>query len=179
MGKLAAFALALLLCGCGTGDDAARSTAAEPPKCPEGAPLLKPRDVVGPDPRGYRLTPVRADEQTEAFVERIERAAGGEFRSYDSAALIDRAKKDGVAVLVLNTDEGRSEDALAGALEAERADGVEGEPITIDGREGRMQQATDGSFLAIAPAGECAMVMLIGLKKPLVREAAAVIGSRG
>lgn len=176
---IAAFSLAVLLCACGGTDEDARSTAAEPPKCPEGTPLLKPRDVVGPDPRGYRLTPVRADEEIEAFVERIERGAGGEFRSYDSAVLIDLAKKDGVAVLVLNTDQGRSEDALAGALEAERADGVAGEPVTIDGREGRLQQATDGSFIGIAPAGECAMVMLIGLKKPLVREAAAVIGSRG
>ena len=165
MGKLAAFALALLLCACGAGDEAARSTAAEPPKCPEGTPVLKPRDVVGPNPRGYQLEPVRPDEETEAFVERIERVAGGEFRSYHSAALIDRAKQDGVAVLVFNTDEGRSEDALAGALESERADGVEGEAITIDGREGRLQQTTDGSFLAIAPAGECAMVWLIGLKK--------------
>jgi hypothetical protein len=82
-------------------------------------------------------------------------------------------------VLVLNSDEGRSQDALAGAREAERVDGVEGEPITNDGRDGRLQQATDGSFLAIAPAGECAVVMLIGLKKPLIREAATVIGSRG
>jgi hypothetical protein len=78
MGKLAAFALALLLCACGAGDEPARSTAAEPPKCPEGTPPLTPRDLVGPDPRGYRLTPVRADEEIEAFVERIERAAGGE-----------------------------------------------------------------------------------------------------
>jgi hypothetical protein len=176
---IAAFALTLLLCACGTEEETTPRTAAQPPKCPEGTPLLKARDVVGPDPRGYELVPVKADKHIEAFVGRIEREAGDGLRSYDTAALIDRSKKDGTAVLVLNSDEAGSEDVVAGALEAERDRGVEGEPIVIDGRDGRLQQATDGSFIATAPAGECAMVLLIGLEKPLVREAAAVIGSRG
>jgi hypothetical protein len=123
--------------------------------------------------------PVKEDKEVEAFVGRIERGAGEGFRSYDAAALIDRSKMDGTAVVVLNTDEGRPEDVVTGALEAEREEGVEGEPIVIDGRDGRLQRATDGSFIATAPAGKCAMVILIGLEKPLVREAAAVIGSRG
>jgi hypothetical protein len=176
---IAAFALTLLLCACGSEEEARPGTAAAPPSCPEGTPLLKARDVVGPDPRGYELVPVKPDEQVRAFVGRIERAAGEGLRSYDTAALVDRSKRDGTAVIVINSDEGRSEDVLAGALQAEREDGIEGERIVIDGREGRLQHATDGSFIATAPAGECAMIMLIGLEKPLVREAAAVIGSRG
>ena len=50
--------------------------------------------------------------------------------------------------------------------------------LDIDGREGRLQTATDGSFIASAPTGECSVVMLISLKKPKLVDAAPLIGAR-
>ena len=81
-------------------------------------------------------------------------------------------------VVVLNTYEGRPEDFVAGAKEAEREDGIQGERLDVDGREGRLQLATDGSYVASAPTGPCSVVILVALKKPMLEEAASLIGAR-
>ena len=168
--------LALLAIGCGSPERIARPQSAE---CPEGTPTLTAREVIGPVPRRYEVLPPERRKPIDQFVERLRRESGGEaFRSHDASVIYRRGQVEGTVVVVVNTSEGRSQDVVAGAKSAERDRGIEGERVDIDGREGRLQRATDGSFIALAPAGQCSFMVLVALKKPMVEEAASLIGAR-
>ena len=169
--------LSLCAVGCGSSDvrDAAKPTT---PPCPEGTKPLTAREVIGPVPRGYEVLPPEDDKAIEEFMAPIRKAVGDAYRNHDSSVIYRRGATEGTVVIVLNSNEGRPEDFVAGAKEAEREDGVQGERLDIDGREGRLQAATDGSFIASAPTGECSVVMLISLKKPKLVDAASLIGAR-
>jgi hypothetical protein len=41
-----------------------------------------------------------------------------------------------------------------------------------------MQETLDGAFIAVAPAGECAVLLLVADTEPDLRDAASQIGSR-
>jgi hypothetical protein len=173
MRRLTLLATTLLLCSCG-GDDGDDNSASVAP-C-DSAPLSA-RQVIGPTPPGYQV--VRGDRQAMGqYAGQLRRAIGDAYRSYDGRVLVERGASDGTVVLVINTYEAGAEDAVAGAKYAERENGIVGRPISVDAREGRLQEAKDGSFIAMAPAGECSVVLLVSLQEPLVREAAALIGSR-
>ena len=79
----------------------------------------------------------------------------------------------------LRKELGKAEDVLEGAKAAEHTDDIVGERLDVDGREGRLQHATDGSFVATAPTGRCSVMILIALEKPMLQDAAALIGARG
>jgi hypothetical protein len=171
MRRLAVVATSLLLCSCGDGADSASV-----PPCPDSTAPLSAREVIGPTPPGYQV--LLGDERAiDEYAGRLRKTIGDAFRSHDGMVPIERGSREGAVVLVINTYEAGAEDAVAGAKKAERRDRITGRPITIDGREGRLQEARDGSWVAMAPAGECSVVLLVALEEPLIRDAAAVIGS--
>jgi hypothetical protein len=170
--------LALYAVGCGpAGTD--RIARPGPPECPEGTPPLTAREVIGPVPRRFEVLPPERKKPIEEFVAPMRKAMGPAYRSHDARVIYRRQELEGTVVVVINTNEGRPEDFVVGAKEAEEQDGVKGERLDIDGREGRLQHAVDGSYVASAPTGRCSVVILISLQKPKLVEAAALIGARG
>jgi hypothetical protein len=177
--RLAAIAITVALCAAGCGpagtDRIARSGT---PECPEGTAPLTAREVIGPVPRRYEVLPPERPKPIERFMAGMWREMGPAYRNHDTRVIYRRGELDGTVVVVMNTHEGRPEDFVAGAKEAERDDGVQGERLDIDGREGRLQRATDGSYLVSAPTGRCSVVILVALERPMVEEAASLIGAR-
>jgi hypothetical protein len=182
--RRATFLIAVALCAAGCGGaadvrDAAKSDI--PPPCPEGTPTLKAREVIGPVPRGYEVVEPGRPKVIEGFVTSLRKDLGKAYRSHDARVIVPRGQLDGTAVIVINTHEGRPEDVVVGAKSAEGQDGVEGERIDVDGREGRLQHSADGStgFIAMAPTGRCSILFLLSDRKPRLEDAAALIGARG
>jgi hypothetical protein len=67
-----------------------------------------------------------------------------------------------------------------GAKSAEGKDGVVGERLDVDGREGRLQHsanAADG-FILMAPTGRCSILFLLSDTRPRLEDAAGLIGAR-
>jgi hypothetical protein len=171
-----AICLAVCALGCGSPDKVARPKTVA---CPEGTPALKAREVIGPVPRGYEVLPPERRKPIDRFVARLRRQTGSKgYLNHDASVIYRRGEVDGTVVVVINTSEGTPEDVVAGAKSAERDRGVDGERLDIDGREGRLQRADDGSFIALAPTGQCSMLILIALEKPMLEEAAGLIGAR-
>jgi hypothetical protein len=176
--RRAAIAITLILCAAGCGGSEP-DRASDPPEkpCPEGTELLAARDLLGRPPRGYEVVPPAEESGVDQFMAALKQGLGDSYRGHDAAVLVRRREREGALVLVVNADErSTSEGVLAGAQDAERENDLEGETIEVDGREGRLVRAADGSFLASAPAGECALVMLAGADEATVRHAASAIG---
>ena len=169
-------AVAALGSGCGDVRDAASSKPTPDPRCPEGTPFVKARDIVGrPAPSGFEL--VQGDSKVlDPFANQFKERIGEAWRGYDARVLVHKGKAMGAAVVVLNTKDRTGGDSLVTGIERGADDrGVEAEKISIAGREGRIVEAVDGAYIASAPARECAIVFLVGDTKPLVTEAASVI----
>jgi hypothetical protein len=176
--RRAAIAIVLVLCGCGgvQPNDVKQSIV---PKCPEGTAPLTAREVIGPVPRAYEVLAPEQQKPIDDYVAGLRKEMGSGYRNHDAGVIYRRGAREGTVVVVINTHEGRPEDVVAGAKEAERDEGIQGERLDVDGREGRLQHATDGSYVASAPAGECSVVLLVALEKKQLQDAAALIGARG
>ena len=137
--------------------------------------------MIGPVPRDYEVLRPARPKLIEEIVAGLRQDMGESYRSHDARVIVARGEVDGTAVIVVNTREGRPEDVVAGAKSAEGEDGVQGERLDVDGREGRIQHTTDESsgFVAMAPTGRCSIVLLLADKKPTLEDAAALIGARG
>jgi hypothetical protein len=167
---------AVWIAGCGSVRDiAARPTAT--PGCPQGEPFVRAVDVIGrPVPEGYVIDP--GDKTAlRRFATQFRDRIGDEWRGYDAKVLLPEGKLNGTAVVVLNAkaQTGGSDELVAGIERGARERGQSAEPIQIAGREGRLVQALDGAYIAMAPARKCAIVMLVADKRPLVTNAARVI----
>ena len=173
-------ALALCAIGCGDASDVRDAAKSGTPACPEGTPPLKAREVIGPVPRDYEVVPPGRPKVIEEIVAGLRQDMGSAYRSHDSRVIVPRGMLDGTAVIVVNTHEGRPEDVVVGAKSAEGEDGVKGERLDIDGREGRLQHTTDESsgYVAMAPTGRCSIILLYSDQKPRLEDAAALIGAR-
>jgi hypothetical protein len=148
--------------------------------CPEGTPSLQARDVIGATPKGYRVVkgdPVALDR----VAGQIKQTMGAAYRDHDARVLARRRAVMGTAVMVFNAKERipPPEDLLRQQEEAEERAGLPAQPISIGSADGRLHQGTDGSWVAVAPAGTCAMVLLASDREDLIRDAAALVTNDG
>lgn len=156
---------------------AAVATPAGP--CPEGTDPVRARDVIGEAPQGYEI--LSGDQKAIAtFVKQFRRPFGAAWRGYDAKVLARRGTDNGTAVIVINSNErsGGSDDVLAGAEAAKRDRGTDYERIRIGGEEGPLSEAPDGAFIAVAPTGTCALVVLVADSEKLVRTVASLLPPR-
>jgi hypothetical protein len=169
-------AAALTMCGCaGAGG---RVEPLDVRGCPSGDDLVQATDVIGkPPPKGYVVDPGRK-KLLKQIAEQFKPGMGDSWVGYDAKVLVRKGRLDGAAVIVINSDDktiSREDDLARGFEEGAEKQGVTVEKIEIAGHEGRMVPTTDGGFLAMAPAGLCAVVVLVADTAPRVREAASVI----
>ena len=168
-------ALALCAAGCGGSEPERRAEATAEP-CPAGTEPLTVRDLIGRPPRGYEIVPQAEDPVLDQLIAALRQGLGEGYRGHDVAVLIERRAPEGTVILVVSFDErSGSGGVVAGAIDAERDHDLKGEPFEVDGREGRLVQAVDGSYMASAPAGDCGVVMLVARDEPMLRQAASVI----
>jgi hypothetical protein len=176
MRRLAAIAGALLA-GCGGGGAAETATERVDRSCPEGTELVTARDVIGPTPPGYQV--VRGDRKAiDSFVGQLRQQMGDIWRGYDARVLVRSNAQNGAAVIVVNAHERRVDEVVAGAKDAPVGRDLARGPIEIAGEEGWMQEAVDGAFIAMAPAGDCALLLLVSDTEARLRDAAARLPSR-
>jgi hypothetical protein len=145
--------------------------------CPSGKDLVRATDVIGqPPPKGYDIDP--GDKRAlKAVADQFKARIGDSWRGYDGRVLVRHNEVNGTAVLVINSSEktGGSSALIKGAESGAKQAGQTAEPVTIAGAEGRMVQGSDGAYIAMAPTGRCAVVMLIADRAELVRDTAEVI----
>jgi hypothetical protein len=173
MRRLLGVLVAASLCGLGCGH-------VEPldvRSCPSGKDVVHATDVIGqPPPKGYDIDP--GDKQAlKAVAEQFKARIGDSWRGYDGRVLVRHNEANGTAVLVINSSEktGGSSALIEGAESGAKEAGQTAERLTIAGNEGRMVQSSDGAYIAMAPTGRCAVVMLIADRAELVRNTADVI----
>ena len=151
--------------------------AAEPDRsCPEGTASLKARDVIGTTPKGYKV--VEGDPVAiERVASQIKQTMGRAYVDHDARVLARRRALNGTAVMVFNANERipPPEELLRQQEEAEEKAGTPAEPISVGSASGRLHQAPDGAYLAVAPAGTCAMVLLVSDREDLIRDAASLV----
>jgi hypothetical protein len=144
--------------------------------CPSGDDIVHATDVIGrPPPKGYDIDP--GDKQAlKAVADQFKTRIGESWRGYDARVLVRHKEVNGTAVLVINSDDktGGSE-LIRGAEKGAEEAGQTAEKLTIAGKEGRMVQSSDGAYIAMAPTGRCAVVMLIADRAELVRGTAGAI----
>ena len=119
---------------------------------------MRVRDLVGRQPPGYELARVAEEPLVVDFL-RV--ALRGRLRLVETKVLLERGRRIGTGVTVLNAPERVSpQDFLAGALDGARDAGTaRPRPIEIAGGEGVLVSTSDGTF-ASAVIGPCASVML-------------------
>jgi hypothetical protein len=177
MWRSIAILVAAALCGAGCGSPTRGIAPSKPAACPDGVGPLEARDLIGrPPPAGYEVVPGDRKALKE-FAMQFRPSLGDAWRGYDAAVLVRRDKMNGAAVVVLNAGErtGGNEELIRGMEAGARERGADTEPIQIAGQEGRMVRAPDGAYLAMAPTGECAAVVVVADRATLVRDAASVI----
>jgi hypothetical protein len=179
MWRFAGIVLVLCAAGCGGSGAGTAANSADPGPggpCPEGTPIVQARDVIGPVPRGFEVVP-GDNEVLKSLVAEMKAGFGESWRRHDAKILLRRGAVNGTAVLVINSTD-RHEDTMRGFLAAERDAGTRGETIEVAGERGRLLVAADGGYAAVAPAGECAMVMLFADTERLMRTAVSVMDAR-
>ena len=130
-----------------------------------------------PPPNGYVTDPGRK-QVLKGIAEQFKPTLGKSWRGYDAKVLVRKGKRNGAAVIVINSDDktvSRGEDLARGFEKGAEQRGVTAEKIVIAGREGRMVPTADGGYIAMASAGQCAVVLLVADEAPLLRDAASVI----
>jgi hypothetical protein len=166
--------LAVALAGCGGAPKPAAESG--PPPCPEGTRSVTARDVIGTTPKGFVV--VEGDPVAlERVADQMKQTMGPAYRDHDARVLARRGARMGTAVMVFNaTQRIPPPDVLLEQQQAaeERA-GITGETVAVGSVDGRMRQSPDGSWNVVAAAGPCAMVMLASDRKPLLRDAAALV----
>lgn len=162
---------------CGGGDEARRTAGPTPGgPCPEGTEAVRARDVIGPTPSGYQVVP--GDRAAlDSIAEQLEAGFGERWRGHDARVIARRGAANGAAVIVVNVNEQTRDpdDFLQGVRAAEEDNDTRGEDISVGDRDGRLVRAQDGAYVAIAPAGTCALVMLIADTEAILRDAAGVL----
>jgi hypothetical protein len=140
------------------GRDTRRRLRAKDPACPPGTDLVRVSDLVGGLPPAYELARV-AEEP--AVVDFLRVALRGRLRRVETKVLLQRGRKIGTSLTVLNSRERPSAKGfLADTLEGARAAGAaRARPIEIAGGKGVLVSTSDGAF-ATAQVGTCASVML-------------------
>ena len=170
--------LSVGLSACG-GDDERQQTESDQ-ACPEGTPSLQARDVIGTTPDGYKV--VEGDPAAIGQVaDGVKQTMGQAFRDYDARVLARRRALNGTAVIVFNASERiPPPDELLRQQEAaeDKAD-VGADTLSVGNADGRLYQAPDGGWVAVAPAGTCAMVLLVSDREDLIRDAAAQVMNDG
>jgi hypothetical protein len=173
---LTLLSVALSACGGDEQEQRPRSDRA----CPEGTPSVTARDVIGSTPKGYVV--VEGDPVALGRVaERMKQLMGAAYRDHDAGVLARRGARRGTAVMVFNATERvpPAEVLLEQQQAAEERSGVPGETIPVGSADGRLHQGPDGSWNAVAPAGPCSLVMLASDRRPLLRDAAALVDNAG
>ena len=174
MRRLLVVLIVLGLSACGD-DEQQRSESSER-ACPEGTPSLQARDVIGPTPKGYEV--VEGDPAALGRVaDQMKETMGPAFRDWDGRVLVRRGAANGTAVLVFNAKEHipPPDELLRQQEKAEQDAGLPAEPIAVGSTDGRLHQAADGGYLAVAPAGTCAMLMLVADRERFVRDTAEIV----
>jgi hypothetical protein len=162
------------------GDDEQQRSESSERACPEGTPSLQARDVIGTTPDGYKV--VKGDAVAiERVADNVKQTMGQAFRDYDARVLARRRALNGTAVIVFNAKERiPPPDVLLRQQETaeEKAD-VGADTISVGSADGRLYQAPDGGWVAVAPAGTCAMVLLVSDRDELIRDAAIQVMNDG
>jgi hypothetical protein len=174
MRRLLVVLIVLGLSACGD-DEQQRSESSER-ACPEGTPSLQARDVIGPTPKGYEV--VEGDPAALGRVaDQMKETMGPAFRDWDGRVLVRQGAANGTAVLVFNAKERipPPDELLRQQEEAEQDAGLPAEPIAVGSTDGRLHEAADGGYLAVAPAGTCAMLMLVADRERFVRDTAEIV----
>src|SRR3954447_5310329 len=160
MVRMLAVAVVAGLCGLGCGASPAAQRTAE---CPSGDDIVHATDVIGkPPPKGYLIDP--GDKQRLAQIaDQFKARLRDSWRGYDARVLVRPHKANGTAVMVINSDDDTSDgsELIRGAEDGAKQAGQKAEPVTIAGKEGRMLQTSDGAYIAMAPTGQCAVVLLL------------------
>jgi hypothetical protein len=140
------------------GRDAPRPSRGKGPPCPPGTDLVRVSDLVGRVPPGYDLARVAEEPLVVDFLRVVLR---GRLRLVETKVLLERGRRIGTGVTVLNAPERVSaQDFLAGALDGAQDTGMpRPRPIEIAGGEGVLVSTSDGAFAA-AVVGTCAVVAL-------------------
>jgi hypothetical protein len=142
--------------------------------CPSGKDVVHATDVIGqPPPEGYDIDP--GDKRAlKAVADQFKTELGDTWRGYDARVLVRHEQVNGTAVMVLNSSEkiGDGGELIRGAENGAKEAGQTAERVTIAGHEGRMVPTSDGAYIAMAPSGRCAVVMLIADRPELVRDTA-------
>jgi|1185.fasta_scaffold358054_2 hypothetical protein len=171
-------AAAVSMCGLGCSGPGGRVEPLDVRGCPSGDDVVHATDVIGtPPPSGYVIDPGRK-QVLEGIAEQFKPTLGDSWRGYDAKVLVRKGRRNGAAVIVINSDDktvSRGADLARGFEKGAEQRGVSAEKIVIGGREGRMVPTADGGYIAMAPAGQCAVVLLVGDEAPLLRDAASVI----
>jgi hypothetical protein len=174
-------ALAILSLGISAcGDDEQQRSESSERACPEGTPSLKAHDVIGTTPKGYEV--VKGDPTAlERVASQMKQTMGPAFRDWDARVLAPRRAVMGTAVMVFNANERipPPEELLRQQEEAEAKAELPAEAISVGGAAGRLHQGTDGAWVAVAPAGTCAMVLLASDRENLIRDAATLVLNDG
>jgi hypothetical protein len=175
MRRLLVVLIVVGLSACGGDDEQQRSESAEQ-ACPEGTPSLQARDVIGTTPDGYQVAEGDAVAIGQV-AENVKRTMGPAFRDYDARVLARRRALNGTAVIVFNAKERiPPPDELLNLQEsAEEKAGIGADAIAVGDADGRLYQAPDGGWVAVAPAGTCAMVLLVSEREELIRDAATLV----
>ena len=166
------------LSACGGDEEQQRSESDR--ACPEGTPSLQARDVIGTTPDGYKVA--KGDPAAIGQVaEGVKQTMGPAFRDYDARVLARRRAVNGTAVIVFNANERipPSDELLQQQESAEEKAGVGADTISVGNSDGRLYQAPDGGWVAVAPAGTCAMVLLVSDREELIRDAAIQVMNDG
>jgi len=162
------------------GDDGERERAETDRACPESTRSLAARDVIGSTPDGYKV--VRGDRAAIAQVaDGVQQSMGPTFRDYDARVLARRRQLAGTAVMVFNATERipGPDELLRQQETAEERAGIGAEALSVGSADGRLYQAPEGGWVAVAPAGACAMVLLVSERETLIRDAATRVVNDG
>jgi hypothetical protein len=169
---------AVSVCGLGCSGPGGRVEPLDVRGCPSGDDVVHATDVIGkPPPSGYVVDPGRT-QVLKGIAEQFKLTLGNSWRGYDAKVLVRKGRRNGAAVIVINSDDetvSRGEDLARGFEKGAEQRGVSAEKIVIGGREGRMVPTADGGYIAMASAGQCAVVLLVADEAPLLRDAASVI----
>ena len=155
------------------GRDAPRPSRGKGPPCPPGTDLVRVSDLVGRVPPGYELARVAEEPLVVDFLRVVLR---GRLRLVETKVLLERGRRIGTGVTVLNAPERVSaQDFLAGALDGARDTGLpRPRPIEIAGGEGVLVSTTDGAFAA-AVIDTCAVVALTDGNEARLLRAASLL----
>jgi hypothetical protein len=162
------------------GDDEQQRSESSERACPEGTPSLQARDVIGTTPDGYKV--VKGDAVAiERVADNVKQTMGQAFRDYDARVLARRRALNGTAVIVFNAKERipPPDELLRQQETAEEKADVGADTISVGSADGRLYQAPDGGWVAVAPAGTCAMVLLVSDREELIRDAAIQVMNDG